>query len=126
MHCKYCDISFRSPYLYFKHCASTTHEINSPEKRQLVCEICGKLFMKKYKLEQHLQRVHDQNKRMYNCDYCTHTTNNKKNMMRHMSIHLEDKKECVCEQCGKAFHNLVNLKDHMSYNHSQVLFVICF
>lgn len=119
MYCKYCDKNFRSPYLYFKHCASTVHEINAPEKQQLVCEICGKLFVKKYQLEQHLHRVHIQNKPSFKCEYCGHKSTNKPNMDRHLSLHLENKKEVICEQCGKAFYNLITLKDHIAYVHTE-------
>lgn len=117
MHCKYCNKNFRSPYLYFKHCATSKHEINSPETQPLVCEICGKLFMKKYRLDQHLIRVHANTKKMLTCQYCDHKTNSKTNMERHLSLHLEDKKDIICELCGKAFYNIVTLKDHISYMH---------
>lgn len=120
MHCKYCNKSFRSPYLYFKHCASTVHEIKSPAKMLLVCEICGRLFMKKYQLELHLKKVHSQKKQMFSCTYCSHKTTSSKNMERHVALHLETKKECICEQCGKTFYNLNTLKDHVSYVHVQV------
>lgn len=95
------------------------HDINSPEKRQLVCDLCGKLFVKKYQLEQHLHRVHDNTKQVYTCEYCGHKTTNRVNMDRHLSLHLEDKKEIICDQCGKAFYNITTLKDHIAYVHSQ-------
>lgn len=96
------------------------HEKQSPETNQLVCESCGKQFMKKYLLEQHLFRVHKGEKELKGCQYCDYKTANKTNLERHVALHLSQGSQYICDQCGKSYSSIGSLKDHLSYMHIQV------
>lgn len=120
INCKYCDKTFQSPYKYYKHCMTVTHDKQSPEINLLVCENCGKQFRKKYLLEQHLFRVHNVEKEPIPCQFCEYKTHNKTNLERHMALHLNQQSHFICDQCGKSYSSIASLKDHISYMHVNV------
>lgn len=118
MTCKYCERTFTSQYQYYRHCLTVAHEKNSPDINELLCEICGKNFNKKYLLDDHIYRSHSK-KELLSCLYCEYKTTNKTNMKRHNIIHMPSE-DYICEQCGKHFTNIFSLREHVSYSHIQV------
>lgn len=125
LNCQYCDKTFQSPYAYYKHSKTVSHEKCSPETSIFVCESCGSQFPKKYLLEQHTSRVHNNNREYVSCEFCSYKTKNKANMKRHRDTHITNGKTFICDQCGKDFNNIASLKGHMSYIHTEVRNLPC-
>jgi hypothetical protein len=119
VNCKYCKKTFNSPYAYYKHCITINHEKFSPEISDIVCEKCGKHFVKRYDLRQHMYRVHNISKQFFSCDHCDYKTVHKCNMDRHVALHFRKNNQYTCEYCGKSCDSIANLNDHITYNHIQ-------
>jgi hypothetical protein len=124
VNCKYCKKTFNSPYAYYKHCITINHEKFSPEISDIVCEKCGKHFVKRYDLRQHMYRVHNISKQFFSCDHCDYKTVHKCNMDRHVALHFRKNNQYTCEYCGKSCDSIANLNDHITYNHIQVLILL--
>ena len=83
------------------------------EKRGFDCKDCGKTFILKWNLEQHMQTPFGcMEKKVFPCKHGGKTFNLKWNLKQHMLTHTE-KKPSMCGICGKGFSQISNLKTHM-------------
>ena len=87
--CQYCYISWNGVY---KH--EHTHM-----KPTLFCGICGRNFIFKHQLTDHM-RTHDDNSKFY-CVDCAKSFASKKTLDRHSQIHLN--LSFPCKDCAKVF-----------------------
>lgn len=74
--------------------------------KQLMCDICGKIFKDHAKLKRHRDDVHyvEFDGNMFQCDLCPVAKFTKRLLYTHMkSSHII--KEHPCEICGKVFKN---------------------
>ncbi|XP_028172138.1 zinc finger protein 431-like [Ostrinia furnacalis] len=79
-----------------------------PERREFVCDQCGKMFWSLSVLNDHNQ-THC-GLEPYKCDKCGKTFSMKSTLHRHMSTH---KPAPECNLCGKQFAAVYNLKRHI-------------
>ena len=57
--------------------SSSSFKIQETEEHK--CEICEEEFSTKQKLKRHFSEIHDQNRKVYNCNICTKSFPIKKN-----------------------------------------------
>ncbi|XP_058449903.1 zinc finger protein 883-like isoform X2 [Malaya genurostris] len=118
--CNDCALRFVSP-MQRKHHENATHGGNHRIKkckqaeRQIMCEICGKKFRHKCKLNDHIQRVHLK-VGIPKCEKCGKTFTTKTSLERHMLLHTNEK-PYACDQCDESFRRLLNLRHHKSMVH---------
>uniref|UniRef100_UPI0037E9B96C zinc finger protein 850-like n=1 Tax=Semicossyphus pulcher TaxID=241346 RepID=UPI0037E9B96C len=90
---------------------SDIYSITETGKKSFPCDICGKDFTCKSKLQRHL-RTHTGEK-PYLCNTCGKGFCDVSVLRRHMSVHTGEK-PCFCPTCGKTFSDLSVLRRHMS------------
>ncbi|ENN76711.1 hypothetical protein YQE_06776, partial [Dendroctonus ponderosae] len=73
----------------------------SRSRDRLLCDMCGKDFLSKYRLERHQRAMHEEIK-PYVCKYCQRAFTGKDTMQKHERIHTGEK-PYSCEYCGKCF-----------------------
>lgn len=85
-------------------------------KRNLVCDKCGKKFMGRTQLMDHVRsdcgRVP-----IYQCQVCGKCLTTAGILKTHMLLH-QDERPYQCEQCGKAFKIKAQYKTHITFAHS--------
>ncbi|KAF4528215.1 hypothetical protein B566_EDAN016836 [Ephemera danica] len=120
--CHVCNKDFRTTSCQAAHFLTETHRALARKQASgdqgFVCEHCGKHFMHQRSLKLHRLRNHTVQK-TFSCNFCSHSTNFKANLTRHIKLHLNER-SYVCEQCGAAFYVLSALKDHCLYIHSDI------
>jgi len=89
---------------------TSNHIIVHPKEKPYSCEICNKLFSKKFKLVYHM-RVHTKEK-PYSCEICNKSFLSKSDLVRHIRIHTNEK-PYSCEICNKAFSRKYYLVCHV-------------
>ncbi|XP_075243723.1 uncharacterized protein LOC142337971 [Convolutriloba macropyga] len=127
--CKYCEKKFSSE----AHCNSHVTRVHAMglsvddvifpppqsvtsatrgKKNALLCNVCGKAFKTKEKLELHCKSVHSDEK-PFTCPVCLKSFRLNDYLKRHMLMHARSSKgEYVCEFCGKQFRLSNNLTEH--------------
>ena len=68
---------------------------------QMICEICGRLFVSLSNLNQHRREQHDSNLLVFNCDFCQKLFARKYNLRRHLkTVHncenMNHQRRTVC------------------------------
>ncbi|XP_022920207.1 zinc finger protein 431-like isoform X3 [Onthophagus taurus] len=100
----------------FSKAASLTKHLINHEKiamnggRTHLCDVCGKAFTGKEKLEGHY-RMHTGDK-PYSCSYCPKNFTKREYLVMHERIHSGEK-PFSCEYCGKCFNQPAPLKIHV-------------
>ncbi|XP_049445874.1 zinc finger protein 432-like isoform X2 [Epinephelus fuscoguttatus] len=83
-------------------------------KKPLKCDICGKVFEYKSKLQRHLNSHTDE--KLFSCKTCGKRFSIKSVLKRHCRIHTGEKNPHTCKVCGRAFtrncHLLVHMRTH--------------
>ena len=60
-----------------------------PEQRKTFkCELCGKIFTIKKRLDTHIYAVHE-GKKPFKCDICDYTCSQKSNMKKHVHLFMK-------------------------------------
>ena len=78
---------------------NTEHEGASPSVG-FQCQLCPRVFNRKYRLNEHVQSIHMGN--LFKCDYCTKEFTTATGLANHTKAHTGNFKYC-CEQCGAGF-----------------------
>ena len=92
------------------------NETETNLKKKHVCDICGKRYITKSKLEEHIAA--HQNLRSYICDVCGEGFNSKYGLESHSYTHTDDRPE-VCDLCGKCFKSSRSLRIHIKTHQSK-------
>lgn len=92
----------------------TAHQkaLHSPCPKKHVCDVCGKEFAFKSNYNTH-KYTHMDIPRNFKCSKCTSAFKNARGLKNHLKTH-DTNKNYVCEVCGKKFTTTINLKNHMS------------
>lgn len=92
------------------------------DQREHVCHACGKKFLMKCELRNHL-KIHTGEK-PFMCSVCGKCFRIKSMLNEHTRIHLDDRRHS-CFECGKSFVQSSGLKDHFVAVHSKVRAHVC-
>lgn len=79
------------------------------DERKFICQICGKAFMTKHHLKNHLI-THD-DKRDYKCRFCDATFKKNDVLKMHENVHTREQK-FICDICGEHFLRRSSLRNH--------------
>lgn len=107
--CHVCSRIFGKRCTLEKH-ITTRHETKPVHEKRHLCDICGKGFATKDKLQVHY-RVHTGVK-PYTCSYCAKSFTKKDYLVMHERVHSGEK-PYSCEYCGKCFNQGSSLRIHV-------------
>ena len=79
---------------------------------------CSKAFSTPKLLNSHKHRVHGIQRR-FNCDNCTYSSKEKKNVRRHKDFKHSDLKLVTCTECGESFKCTASLAYHMKKKYGE-------
>lgn len=96
LECDYCNVTFTKQRSLSMHMRK--HR-NKDEKREFICDTCGKTFAMKHLLQRHVL-MHSEVK-PHKCDKCPKTYARRDQLTSHMYTHKEQK-PYVCEYCKKS------------------------
>ena len=85
--------------------------------RDITCHICGKTFVTRNSLANHMQRVHSG--KTYGCQFCDYTTGNIQHYREHVRVmHTHrDVKPYKCAYCDFRCHTSGNCRKHCANRH---------
>ncbi|KAK9296927.1 hypothetical protein QLX08_009188 [Tetragonisca angustula] len=127
--CADCRHTFLRKDDYSRHLDSTSHlnKVNREISQRdiFTCLICSKKLISQRALDQHVRRIHKEEKK-FTCNIygCTFQCARKSDLDRHKQLHVEQR-NIVCEQCGKTFTSVSILNDHVLYIHNKERQFIC-
>ncbi|XP_048002568.1 uncharacterized protein LOC125239116 [Leguminivora glycinivorella] len=113
--CDICEKEFtRTKYLFF-------HKKTHFEKT-FSCKFCHKLFKCNSHVNRHTKRVHTKPRvkradANFYCDICNKAFSKKKNLVKHIQIHMILKKEAPCGICNKLFRTKIDVNRHLRRIH---------
>lgn len=96
LQCTYCSLTFEKQRSLSMHMRK--HR-NKNEKKEFICDTCGKKFHMKHLLMRHVA-MHSEVK-PYKCEKCSKTYARRDRLMSHMYTHKEHKRY-ICEYCKKS------------------------
>ena len=85
------------------------------------CEVCGRKFVEKYHLKNHLSTVHGVGEvRTFQCDVCSRVFKEKGALTRHLNIvhGIGDVKTFQCDICSRVYKRKADLNRHITIVHS--------
>ncbi|XP_061569492.1 general transcription factor IIIA, b [Cololabis saira] len=108
--CAKCDKSFCTRYQL------TRHELNHSGEKPHKCLVdgCSEAFVTNASLKNHMIRLHDHQKRLYQCDHegCGKNFGKKKQLKSHKSEHDQLLYHCTVSGCKREFPSCGKLKHH--------------
>ena len=110
--CQHCSKGFSSQRLLDRH-LPFHFEINS------TCPVCGKLFLKKWLLEEHMAVDHDSGEKApLACLDCDKKFKWERNLLAHMQIYHQEEKRRRCKYCPLTFHKKKFFIRHCKTKHA--------
>lgn len=96
----------------FNYIRLICHIIGHDNKKEYVCESCGRGFNTGFNLRNHIRRVHENIKdRKHSCHLCKYKTKDVKNLKQHVLHHAQDKLQCSI--CSRFIDTPLKLVKHM-------------
>ena len=89
-------------------------------KTGYLCNLCGKVYCRKYVLKIH-QRVHSGEKPLI-CNFCGKSFSDPSNMKKHLKLHEPEQICFMCQFCGRQFARKRSLVSHFQTFHSAEIF----
>ncbi|XP_063705115.1 zinc finger protein 384-like [Culicoides brevitarsis] len=96
------------------------HSLTHKEKTTVSCDKCGKPFVNRFNLENHMVSAHGQHEEtnsVFRCRICEKQFASRNDLAEHMQAHQTQ--ERLCETCGKAFPSANALKVHVRSHGAQ-------
>lgn len=90
------------------------------KKTGYLCNLCGKVYCRKYVLKIH-QRVHSGEKPLI-CNFCGKSFSDPSNMKKHLKLHEPEQICFTCQFCGRQFARKRSLVSHFQTFHSAEIF----
>ena len=113
LQCQYCNKGFSSQRLLDRHLPFHVETVNS------TCSVCGKLFLKKWQLEEHVAVDHDPGERdPLACLDCGKKFRWERNLLAHMQIYHQEEKRRRCKYCPLTFLKKKNFIRHCRTKHA--------
>uniref|UniRef100_A0A182N7W6 alpha-1,3-mannosyl-glycoprotein 2-beta-N-acetylglucosaminyltransferase n=1 Tax=Anopheles dirus TaxID=7168 RepID=A0A182N7W6_9DIPT len=91
-------------------------EKETKEKEEFKCEVCDKVFEKRYILNKHMKKHITE--RDFECTVCGKEFKNIGSLRKHMYRHESNDKVNVCDICGKVSPNSTALRSHIQFVHT--------
>ena len=89
------------------------------EKKECVCDQCGKISPSQYALNAHVKFVH-KNVRNFPCNHCPKRFQKQLDLRDHVNnVHLNIK-AYQCDSCGEAFRTQYQLREHIKHVHEGI------
>ncbi|XP_045494863.1 zinc finger protein OZF-like [Colias croceus] len=104
--CRECGRSFEIFITWRRHMLA-----HKPIKTLLVCDYCGKRFLYKYQIEEHI--IHHLRKSQYVCETCGKGFRKKFNLKSHQNNIHRSSVPVKCGHCDKTYKNQESLDVHM-------------
>ncbi|XP_058811900.1 zinc finger protein 883-like [Topomyia yanbarensis] len=120
--CNDCPLRFASA----NHCKKHENRVHGGKHNvkiaknseiEIVCEVCGKKFSHRGRLNDHIQKVHLK-VGIPKCSICERTFTAKFSLERHMLLHTSEN-PYTCDQCGVSFRRLLDMRHHKSIVHER-------
>ena len=116
------DISIKkeSYYINYNISSKSLPKQQTDPSNGLLCtyQDCSKAFATPKLLYSHKHRVHGIQRR-FNCDNCTYSSKEKKNVRRHKDFKHSDLKLVTCTECGESFKCTASLAYHMKKKYGE-------
>lgn len=88
----------------------------------LSCEECGKIYSRKDKLNDHVKRVHAEEKpASFSCDQCKKYFTRKDSLQRHIRDSHKREQNYECPECPQRFSRIEHMKSHQEAGKHSVL-----
>jgi hypothetical protein len=109
--CKLCDLKFNQQRDLNTH----SMQIHTGE-RPHICKICGKGFVHKHYLSEHMD--YHTGERKYQCPQCGKCFQSTSTLVKHSERH-KGQRDHQCDQCSKSFFVHVDLRSHVRLVHEK-------
>ncbi|XP_049884195.1 zinc finger protein 99-like isoform X2 [Pectinophora gossypiella] len=118
LYCETCDKRFASLATYKQHLAVSKQHVSEGEY-SFSCSDCGKKFVNKTRLRDHIDWEHLQ-KIKFRCQLCNKPFKCHTSLYVHMKNVHKNKglKDNLCHVCGKSYQNLAKLRYHIVAMHT--------
>ncbi|CAL1533234.1 unnamed protein product [Lymnaea stagnalis] len=109
-HLKYHQINFHGVKISLNELRRySRHAFSQPQKKTILCDVCGISFGNERNLKNHL-RIHS-NQGKYSCQFCAKSFNQSSNLNIHLRKHT-GQTPYKCLNCDKSFTTSAKLKTH--------------
>lgn len=115
--CRICNVICANNKDWRKH--GLTHK-----SKEFVCETCGKSFLTKSSLKDHIFMRHDTVNKLFKCDICNSAFKYARALRKHSIIH-SGIKPFTCDDCGKSFRAKPTIVQHMKIHMNCPLSYAC-
>lgn len=124
--CAHCPKSFTAKSYLRKHLL-TLHFRTQNTVTEFMCEICARIFMKQYSLDQHLLYDHSDKPLTEQCPICGDIVSKRNyGLKAHIKLYHEDAgKIFPCPDCGKEFTKERTMSKHRTWYHTRGRVFVC-
>ena len=103
---------------HFKFLSLLNSHINNVHEKDQTCYSCEKTFSKKY-FQEHIKIYHKKEREMM-CEICSKLFSQRKHLKTHIKVVHKKERDYVCQECGRPFGRADKLKEHVRIVHEGV------